>query len=46
MYFILPETEKRSLEDIEYHYSHNSLGLTDININIRSKTPQTTQEKD
>lgn len=34
MYFILPETEERSLEDIEHHYSDNSLGLTDIKIRI------------
>lgn len=32
MYNIMPETEKRSLEDIEYHYSDNTKGLTDIDI--------------
>lgn len=32
MYIILPETEGRSLEDIELHYSDNSKGLTDIHI--------------
>lgn len=32
MYFILPETERRSLEDIERHYSDNTKGLADIHI--------------
>lgn len=32
MYVILPETEGRSLEEIELHYSDNSKGLTDIHI--------------
>lgn len=32
MYQILPETEGRSLEDIELHFSNNSLKLTDRNI--------------
>lgn len=32
MYFWLPETENRSLEDIELHFSDNSKKLTDINI--------------
>lgn len=32
MYEILPETEGRSLEDIEMHFSNNSLKLTDRNI--------------
>lgn len=32
MYQILPETEDRSLEDIEMHFSNNSLKLTDRNI--------------
>lgn len=31
---MLPETEQRSLEDIELHYSDDSRGLTDINIRI------------
>lgn len=31
-YFILPETERRSLEDIEHHYSDNTKGMTDIHI--------------
>lgn len=31
-YFILPETEQRTLEDIELHYSDNSKGMTDIHI--------------
>lgn len=34
MYLILPETERRSLNDIEIHYSDNSKGLTDIDIRI------------
>lgn len=36
MYFILPETEQRSLEDIELHYSNNERRITDINIRINS----------
>lgn len=32
MYIILPETEDRSLEAIELHFSDNSKGLTDIHI--------------
>lgn len=38
MFLILPETEERSLEDIELHYSDNSKSVTDIYINKRSKT--------
>lgn len=37
MYFILPETEKRSLEDIEAHYTDNTKKITDIHIPIRAK---------
>lgn len=29
---ILPETEDRSLNDIEIHYSNNSRSITDIKI--------------
>lgn len=32
MYFILPETEGRTLEDIELHFSDNSKKLTDRKI--------------
>lgn len=32
MYKIMPETEQRSLEDIEIHYADNTKSLTDINI--------------
>lgn len=38
MYFILPETEQRSLEDIELHFSDNSKGFTDIYIHKASKS--------
>lgn len=42
MYFILPETEQRSLEDIELHYIDNKKEITDIRIPIngdrRAKT--------
>lgn len=31
-YFILPETENRTLEEIELHFSDNSKSLIDINI--------------
>lgn len=31
-YFTLPETEARTLEDIELHFSDNSKGITDRNI--------------
>lgn len=37
MYTILPETENRSLEDIEMHYSDNKKGITDIYILPHSK---------
>lgn len=32
MYFILPETEGRSLDDIELHFSDNSKKITDWKI--------------
>lgn len=38
MYNILPETEGRSLEDIELHFSDNSKGITNRKIAI-SKQP-------
>lgn len=38
MYWMLPETENRSLEDIELHFSDNSRSMTDINIRINSHT--------
>lgn len=38
MYFILPETEQRSLEDIELHFSDNSKGFTDIHIQKASES--------
>lgn len=34
MFFILPETEQRSLEDIELHYADDSKKITDIYILI------------
>lgn len=37
MFFIMPETEQRSLEDIERHYSDNIKGLTDIHIRKHSE---------
>lgn len=36
MYFILPETEHRSLQDIELHYSDKEKGLFDIDIRINA----------
>lgn len=36
MYFMLPETEHRSLEDIEFHYSDDKKGLFDIDILINA----------
>lgn len=32
VYFYLPETEKRTLEDIELHFSDNNKKLNDIKI--------------
>lgn len=32
MYILLPETENRTLEDIERHFSDNSRSITDIKI--------------
>lgn len=40
MYFILPETEQRSLEDIERHYSDNTKGITDIYIHKKCTNEQ------
>lgn len=37
MYFILPETEQRSLEDIELHYIDNAKNITDIRILMNGK---------
>lgn len=42
MYFILPETENRSLEDIELHYSDNKKKITDIHICMNGQN-QTTE---
>lgn len=36
MYFMLPETEHRSLQDIEFHYSDQKKGLFDIDIRINA----------
>lgn len=37
MFLILPETEQRSLEDIELHYVDNTKKITDIRIVINDK---------
>ena len=37
MFNILPETENRTLEDIELHFSDDSKKLTDWRIPIRGK---------
>lgn len=41
-YFILPETERRTLEDIELHFSDNTRSLTDrkIAMNVVGRTLQ------
>lgn len=31
-YFLMPETERRTLEDIEYHFSDNTRSITDRKI--------------
>ncbi|XP_055307332.1 facilitated trehalose transporter Tret1-2 homolog [Sitodiplosis mosellana] len=36
MSFMLPETENRSMEDIELHYSDNKRSIFDINISINA----------
>lgn len=41
LYKILPETEGRSLEDIEMHFSDNSKKLTDHNIPKRKQSAST-----
>lgn len=38
MYLILPETEGRSLEDIELHFSDNTKQFTDIDIHKNTNT--------
>lgn len=40
MLFALPETEARSLEDIELHFSDNKRSIFDIN--IKMNTPNAT----
>lgn len=37
MYLILPETDGRTLEDIEIHYSDNKRSITDTKIQQKSK---------
>lgn len=37
MYYILPETEGRTLEEIELHYSDDSKGITDTFIPKKAK---------
>lgn len=37
MTFMLPETEKRSLEDIELHFSDNNRSIFDIKIAINAQ---------
>lgn len=32
VYYLMPETERRTLEDIELHFSDNTLGLADRKI--------------
>lgn len=44
MIFMLPETEQRSLEDIELHFSDNKRSIFDINIAIN--TQKTHVDKD
>lgn len=41
MYLILPETEGRSLEDIEIHFSDNTRRFTDIKIHKHVKQEHT-----
>lgn len=36
MTFMLPETENRSMEDIEVHFSDNKRSIFDINIRINA----------
>lgn len=45
MYFILPETEGRSLEDIELHFADNSKGITEWKI-ARILTPEKSVESE
>lgn len=45
MYFILPETEGRSLLDIELHYSDDSKRLTDIHIKQSTTLNEKSSEK-
>lgn len=45
MYFIMPETEQRSLENIEQHYSDNTKGLFDIHIPKSSDESKITKKK-
>lgn len=36
MIFMLPESEDRSMEDIELHFSDNKRSIFDINIDIKA----------
>lgn len=38
-YYIMPETEKRSLEEIERHFSDPTIKITDIYIRKLPKNP-------
>lgn len=46
MYLILPETENRSLEDIERHFSDNSKKITDHKIAKMSTADRIEEAKD
>lgn len=45
MFNIMPETENRSLEDIELHFSDNSKQITDWYIPRKNEMPQSNQAK-
>lgn len=46
MYFLLPETENRSLEDIEIHFSDNDRKMTDRKIKKSSKNTATATDSE
>lgn len=42
-FFILPETENRSLEDIELHFSNDKISLWHIHIRVNAHNSNTTK---
>lgn len=44
MFFMLPETENRTMQDIELHFNENKRSIFDINIHINASINSNTTE--